>query len=297
MSVIGRLWRRAPAWRLCGTVALASTALAAMFPPAVPRWLPAAPAPPAGDASPAGNPPAPAAPDSRTLPAGAARYVPQPDPAPLGYSTYDNPPLAPGRTGLVPAAGRQVPLPAGAWQTLTFARAPGPPVLQVSVLDRMEDGLLTGLLVVAAPAPVSRTPGPAAAPLPCVAPDVLARQVAPASAANPTAHECWTIAAADMAGLAGAGSHDGLLKLGLARLEKLHVAVPDHMLAVRLIRSDETGWMSATLFLPDRRATSPGALHRLEAWAARFGTLFHKGYDGTLTSGEINPAIARDPQG
>ncbi len=290
MSVIGRLWRRAPAWRLCGTVALATTALAAMFPPVLPRWpTPAsatlgaiAAAPPAANGAP---------------PVGAARYVPQPDPPPPSYSTLDKPPLAPGRTSLIPEAGRLMPLPAGAWQTLAFARASGAAVTQVSVLDRVEDGLLTGLLVLGAPAPVGRISGPATAPLPCVAPNVLARQVMPQPATNPYAHECWTIAATAMTGPDGAAGHDALLKVGLDRLETLHVAVPDRMLVVRLVRSDETGWMLATLFLPDRRATSPLALHRLEAWTARFETLFHKGYDGSLAADDVTSLAARDPQG
>ena len=299
MSVIGRLWHRAPAWRLCGTVALACTALAAMFPPALPRWpRGAAPAAVSGDAP----TPATASPAGGTSPGGAAfagtaRYVPQPDPAPLSYSTVSTPPLAPGRTGLVPEAGRMMPLPAGAWQTLAFARGSGPMATQVSLLDRVEDGLLTGLLIAAAPPPVGRVSGPATAPLPCVAPNVLARQVRPQPAADPYAHECWTIVASAMTGPDGAGSHDELLKIGLDRLEKLHVAVPDRMLVVRLVRSDETGWMLATLFLPDRRGTSPGALHRLEEWAGRFEALFHKGYDGTLAAGEATGAAARDPQG
>lgn len=303
MSVIGRLWRRAPAWRLCGTVALACTALAAMFPPTLPRWPSGTPLADPGDvsgravASPAHGPPGHTALSGSTSPDGTTRYVPQPDSAPLDYATVDRPPLAPGRTGLIPEAGRMMPLPAGAWQTLAFARSSGPMAAQVSLLDRMENGLLTGLLLIGAPGPVGRISGPATAPLPCVAPDVLARQVLPQPAADPYAHECWTIVASAMTGPDGAGSHDALLKIGLDRLEKLHVAVPDHMLAVRLIRSDETGWMLATLFLPDRRGTSPDALHRLEAWAGRFEVLFRKGYDGTLAAGDVTPVTARDPQG
>lgn len=304
MSVIGRLWRRAPAWRLCGTVALACTALAAMFPPTLPHWPSGTPladnpgdVPGPAAASPAHGPPGHAALSSSTSPDGTARYVQQPDSAPLDYSMANTPPLAPGRTGLIPEAGRMMPLPAGAWQTLAFARSSGPMATQVSLLDRVEDGLLTGLLLIDAPAPVGRISGPATAPLPCVTPDVLARQVLPQPAADPYAHECWTIVASAMTGPDGAGSRDALLKIGLDRLEMLHVAVPDHMLVVRLVRSDETGWMLATLFLPDWRGTSPGALHRLEGWAGRFEALFHKGYDRTLAAGDVTPAAARDPQG
>ncbi len=92
------------------------------------------------------------------------------------------------------------------------------------------------------------------------------------------------------------GSRDALLRRGLERLDKLHVSVPDHRLTARLVRSDETGWMLATLFLPERRAVSPGAVHGLEAWTTRFETLFHKGYDGTLAAGDVTPVAARDPQ-
>ena len=293
MSVIGRLWRRAPAWRLCGTVALACTALAAMFPPALPRWP--SPTPAAGTGADAAGPAA-AVPGNGTVPAGTARYVPQPDPTPLSYSTISMPPLAAGRTGLIPQAGRTMPLPAGSWQTLAFARNAGPGVPQLTLLDRVENGLLTGLLVVAAPTPVGRISGPAAMPQQCVAPDALVRQILPQPAGNPYAHECWTVTGTTMTGSDSASSRDALLQRGFERLAKLHVSVPDRMLAVRLVRSDETGWMLATLFLPDRHGTSPDALHRLEEWAARFETLFHKGYDGTLAAGDVTPTAARDPQ-
>ena len=287
MSVIGRLWRRAPAWRLCGAVAVACTAMTAMFPPALPRW-------PAGTLRAGDVPGTAAAPSSA---GGAARYVPQPDSVPLDYATIEMLPPAPSRTGVIPHAGRMMPLPAGAWQTVAYARGAGVMAAQMTLLDRMEDGVLTGLLLVASPAPVGHVSGPAAAPLACVTPDVLARRLVAGPAGDTYAHECWTIAAADLAEPDGPDGQDALLKAGLGRLETLHVAVPEHMLVVRFVRSDGNGWMLATLFLPDRRATSPGALHRLEGWAGRFETLFHKGYEGTLVAADVTPAAARDPQG
>ncbi len=326
MSVIGRLWRRAPAWRMCVGVALAGTALAAMFPPAWqhpawqhpnwqrPAWLNPAPSPtgvagatpappetpavatttPAASTTSAAGPPGPAAASA----ARAARYVPQPDTTPLTYSTIERPPLAEGRQSVVPHAGRLMPLPTGRWQEIAFVRGGGTLAVQASLLDRVDAGRLTGLLLVASPAPVGRVAGPVAVPPLCVAPDTLAHDlVAAAPGQDPTAHECWTVTVADMAELASPQDKDALLRQGLERLNTLHVTLPEHMLVVHLIRSDAGGWMVAAIFLPDRRAEQPGAMTRLEEWAKRFERLFHRGFDGTLSPGEVTATLARDPQG
>ena len=284
MTAIGRLWRRAPAWRLTLAAAVAATGLAAMFPPALPRWpFAARPAPAAGGAVPGAAP--------------SARYVPQPDAPPPDYGTIESPPLGAGRSGIVPFAGRQVPLPAGTWQELVLGRSGGADAVQVTVFGRMDARRLTGLMLLAAPDPLSAAAGPVAGPQPCYAADAVAHQIIPAGPNQSLlAHECWTITPFDLTDAAARARQDNVLRAGLDRLDRMGIAVPEHMLGTRFLRSDETGWLTALLLLPDHRGDGPAVLRRLEEWVRRFAPAFHKGFDGTLTAADLPPAVARDPE-
>ena len=280
MSAVGRLWRRAPAWRLSAAAAVAFTALAAMFPPPLPRWLPrhATPTMTAPTADRDAGP----------------RYVPQTQAAAApDYGIAVFPPADAGRTGIIPFAGRQLPLPAGSWQELVLARSAGAAADQASLLGRIEHGRLTGLLLAASPGPVSGGGLPAGGFSPCFAPDAIAHQIIPTtSAQGPMARECWTLTAFD----AAQSRPDEMMRGGFERLDRMAVAVPDHMLAMRYLRTDDTGWLTVLLLLPDRSAQPPGDSRRLQAWIRRFVPILHKGFDGTLTAGELTPAIARDPE-
>ena len=276
MSVIGRLWRRAPAWRACVVTAVAFTGLAAMFPPAIPhlpplRWT--------KGGAPAGG--------------AVARYRPQPPPAPPDDSIWHVlPPDTPAQQGIIHYAGRLLPLPTGSWQELMVARGGGTELRQAALFDRVSNNHLTGLLLVIAPGVMSGATGEVGVPPPCADPGRLAGSITPAlPGQSPLTHECWAIAPVDMRAVAGAPVTEGLLPRGLARLGELHVAVPDRMLATTFMRSDDNGWQIATVLLGDHG----GPIRKLQDWAARFQVPMHKGFDGTLTAADLTPAVARDP--
>ena len=108
MSLIGRLWRRAPAWRFCLITAVAFTGLAAMFPPAIPHL------PVFHRHHPGADKPADVA-HYNALSAAAPTV-------PTDTGMIHMPPLDAGRSGIVPVAGRLLPLPAGVWHELALAR-------------------------------------------------------------------------------------------------------------------------------------------------------------------------------
>jgi hypothetical protein len=150
VSVIGRLWRRAPAWRVSLVSAIALTGLAAMFPPALPtmHWPWSSPWRSASRSGP-----------------DQASFHPAPDPAPsdLGESHFMPPGIA--RTGFIAEAGRQVPLPDGSWQELGVAVAPG--ALQRAIFTRVVGNHLTGLFQVAATGALGGVASPVGVPPEC----------------------------------------------------------------------------------------------------------------------------------
>lgn len=291
MSAVGRLWRRAPAWRLTVAAAIALTALAAMFPPTLPRWLPAHL--PRGAGMPPGSAPDLPAPGGEEP---AAHFVPQPAPPPADYGVVAFPPPGPGRAGIIPFAGRKLPLPIGTWQELVLARSGGVGAEQAVALARIEAGRLTGLLLAASPGPVGRDAAPMAGLAACFVPDAIAHQLIPATAADgPLARECWTLTAFDTAEAASGPRPDEVMRGGLDRLARMAVAVPKHMLALRYVRTDDTGWLTVLLLLPDRRGDVRQADRRLQTWIRRYVTVLHKGFDGTLPAADLTAAVARDP--
>ncbi len=271
--MIGRLWRRAPAWRLCLVAAIAFTALAAMFPPTLPHGTPALPA---------------SAPDA------SAHYVPQADPAPPGYAAIAQLPLGVGRQGVVPFAGRRLPLPVGSWQALVLIRDKGEAAVQLILLARIQGDRLTGLIQAAAPDALSHAAGLIGKLGQCPDAGIIAGETPPApSAQAPFAHECWTLSGVRMA--TGASAQDTLIQRGLDRLKQLGIAMPDHMLALHYLRSSETGWMVTTMYLQDRRGPDQPVDRRVVAWCRKFATLLHQGFDGSLPEGALTQSSARDP--
>lgn len=301
--VIGRLWRRAPAWRMCIMAAVTFTVLGLMFSPSLPRW-------PAQEA--VGVHATPSATETQHTVARQAggdnperniatraSYVPQPDPASFSYSTASMPPLAPGRDTIIPEAGRLVPLPRGMWQQVVLVRGEGLQAEQQSVLFRMEQGQLSGIIFLAAPGPLSGASGPVEAPIGCVAPDALVHQLAPRSAEqDPRDHECWAISTSDMTALADPKivTKKGTLRRALNRLEALHVTVPSHMLETLFIKSDAAGWMAMEVYLPDHRIESPASFQHTQDWAGHFAKLFRQGYDGSLAANDITALALSNPE-
>ena len=286
MSAAGRLWRRAPAWRLCLMPAIVSTALAAMFPPrfSLPGLRPY-------DKH-AGTAPAPVA----TPPAQPARFTPLPDPPPVDGASVEVPHASTDRSGIIPFAGRQVPLPAGVWKDLLIARLGGTVPGQMQVLARIENGQLTGLLQADGPSPASGAAGPLALPAACHADNAIAHEIAPEAASqSPMAHECWVLLDSDITAPANHAKNDDITRRALGRAEELGAKIPDHMLLLLYIRSSETGWLRTLLLLPANKDVTTAANRRIAAWCRRFAAELHAGYDSKLGAAGGRAALPRDP--
>ncbi len=268
MSVVGRLWRRAPAWRFCLVSALACTGLAAMFPPSLPAHWP-------------------------SLGRGGAHYASRTaSPPPSGTELYA-PAEAPTRQGLTHLAGRLLPLPAGTWRELAIMRGGESDVPQTDMFYRVSgaagDPSLTGLIFATGPGPATGAVGPAELPLPCRDVGLWPGEIVPTlPSQSPLAHECWVLSEVATAHV----EEQSLLHLALARLAERHVAVPPQMVRIDFVRSDDTGWMNVLVLMPGGR----GRLKPLEAWAARFARLLHRGYDRTLVEADLTPAAIDDPR-
>ncbi len=269
MSVIGRLWRRAPAWRFCLVSAVACTGLAAMFPPSPPtRWI------------------------SMRGSGGAAHYQPRTAlPLPRGTDIY-TPPDAPPREGIAHLAGRLLPLPAGIWHELVVLKSGGSGAPQTDILYRVggtSGGDVTGLIFATGPGPATGAVGPAELPLPCQDVGLRLGAIVPTlPTQSPLAHECWVLNDVDTAHT----DKEALLHLALSRLATRHVAVPSQMVGIDYVRTDETGWMNLAVLLPGGR----GRLKPVQAWMARFARPLHRGYDRTLVAADLTPAAVDDPR-
>lgn len=269
MSLIGRLWRRAPAWRLCLVAAIAFTGLAAMFPPMLPslRW-----------------------PRPGVVP--RAHYRTEqavvPDEPSLIHAVND----PTGSQGIGHFAGRQIPLPTGTWHELMLARAGGPLRRQLELLARIENSHLTGLIILFAPGPLSGAVGNVEPPEACTNPESIMHYASPVlPTQNPLTHECWALDLIDMHAVASDDDRNSLMQGGLSRLGDMNVAVAPQMLELRYAQTDDTGWLFTTIFVP---GTADSA-SLVEDWANRFLPLMHKGFAGTLSQPDLLPAIVRDP--
>jgi hypothetical protein len=163
--------------------------------------------------------------------------------------------------------------------------------VQVELLTRVEDQTLTGLELAAAPSPLSNADKGFTAASPCYAPNTIAHQNILVPGASPLSHECWTLTAVDMTGDDVAIKKDEVLHRGLDRLQEMGVTVPAHMLLFSYIRSDEIGWFTVILLLPDH---GEAARRKMETWVRKFAPYFHKGYENTLVSTDL-AQMAHDP--
>ncbi len=280
MSVLARLWRRAPAWRFCLVSAVACTGLAAMFPPALPpvRW-----------------------PGMRAAGGHDARYRTADTPVPSGHGDALQAPLEPPPLhGSIRFAGRSLPLPSGTWRELMLIKGNGAEVPQAEILVRTTDPAahaaptLTGLVLATAPGPLTQAVGPVGLPSPCMTIGRDPGQITPTRPdQSPLAHECWVARPIDGArARADTRGPEALLGLALSRLDTLHVAVPAQTLAIEYVRTDETGWMNVEVALPD----GAGRQRAVLAWAARFARPVYHGFEGPLGPADLTPAAVDDPR-
>ena len=267
MSVIGRLWRRAPAWRLLLFAAVTTTALTAMFPPRLPTFS-----------------------LRRPQPTGP-RYVPPAANAPPDYTAISTPPITGTRHGLIPFGGRQVPLPQGNWSEIVLLQAVGPVSRQGVVLARLQSGRMTGMIVALGTPPTDRdAPIPSAA---CVDPTGMpVHMLSQPQASDPTVQECWSLRRLATSELVA--SRNPIESRAFGRLGKLDVAVPAHLLAVRYYRHDHGATLAVTTLLPDPNE-SASLVRRTDAWARHWVGLLHRGFDSALVARDVSGAPARDP--
>lgn len=277
MSAWGRLWRRAPAWRFCLFTAVTATALAAMFPPTPPAWRPTWWPQQGGMV-------------------GSPRFTPQPSPVAPRYTISAFPALGPGRSGIIPFAGHQLPLPLGSWQELLLIRGSGELMFDVMVLGRIEDGRLTGLIEASTPSLPGTAGGRAELPPGCLATDALAHRITAANPNDPTDHECWTLVPTNLTQGVWQAGQQTIEGLALRRLGDLHVNVPEHALLFNYIRTNDGGVQHVTIALPDERVRQHSQVQRLQEWADRFETKLNQGFLGTLAANDLTPAVARDPR-
>ena len=295
MSAMGRLWRRAPAWRLSLISGAAFTVLAAMFPPPLPHWWPSFAG---GGATSKQNATLVAASTGAAFPPSvpAAHFTPQPDQAPLDSGRLGVPNDTVDRLGVIPFAGRQIPLPAGVWKDIVLARFGGVIPGQSEVLARIENGQLTGLLMADAPSPTSGAAGPLATPAACYTDNTILREIAPETPGqSPMAHECWILIDSDITAAASRAKVDDITRRALNRVEETGGHVPDHMLMMVYMRSSETGWLRVLLLLPATSDVTAAASHRIQNWVKRFAVEFHQGYDSKIPASGISQVIAKDP--
>ncbi len=291
MSVVGRLWRRAPAFRVCLLVALAGTALAVMFPPHLPAIVT--------------TPHARGADDHAT--GEQARFTPQPAKPPLDYSSIDLPPLETQRSRLIPFAGRQVPLPAGNWVEVALLRSGGPLAVQAVVLARLRSSRLTGMIVVIGTPPVEPEALRAQPMERCVDASVpMIRDAAPTLHRDQTMRDCWSTSPLSMTALKGTGSQDALVKQSLDRLNTLGVILPADLSTSYYVRAGDHGGLTMRIMLADggaagkdRAAGKDGAGvamdRRTQSWMQRWVPLLRRGFDGALKPAEVTAQAARDP--
>lgn len=274
MSVIGRLWRRAPAFRVCLVVASASTALAAMFPPRLPAILPGS---------------------SRRAPDEQARFTPQAAPRPLDYGSMDLPPIETQRSRMIPFAGRQVPLPAGKWVELALLRSDGPIAVQAVVLARLRSSRLTGMIIVSGTPAVEPSALHAQPMGRCVdASHSVVHDQAPALHRDQATQDCWSTVPVSTAAFKDAGKQDILVTRSLDRLDTLGVILPVDLSASYYARANGGGGLTMRILLaePTTGATSD---RRTQSWMQRWVPLLRRGFDGTLKPADVASQAARDP--
>ncbi len=275
MSVVGRLWRRAPAFRVCLVVALAGTALAAMFPPQLPSTV------------------------SRLhdrAPDQQAHFTPPPPAPPLDYSNIALPPIETQRSRLIPFAGRQVPLPAGEWVEVALLRSGGPLAVQALVLARVRSSQLNAMIIVTGTPPVEPADLRAQPVDRCVdASDPVLQDPPPVLHRDRAMRDCWSVSPLPAAVLNDAASRNILLKRSLERLRGLDVTLPAALSSAYYVRAGDDGGLTMRIMLAETGAHGAAGDRRTQSWMQRWVPLLRHGFDGSLKPADVTPQASRDP--
>lgn len=274
-TAAGRLWRRAPLWRLVLTAALAFGVLAALYPAAsfhlpanlhLPPWL----------------------------------HLPSSGPAPRtstptqarGSVEAADMPAQPAFHDTFTIAGRTVPLPAGDWHELVGARAEAAAEIADVVLGRWQGGALTGLLrLIATTGPADN--GRAAGVIEdCNGYGNFAVKWSDAG------HTCWLIRRIDLPapGTDPQAAHT-MMGAALQRLQVLGVTAPAWLSAAVWSHAQASEMMTYELMVANGRDPhdQSAALAALQGWMGRFVPLLRRGFDGKLAVSQVSPGLARDP--
>jgi hypothetical protein len=268
MTVIGRLWRRAPAFRACVVLAIAGSALGAMFPPRLPASM------------------LDSLQGRKHGLDEQAHYRPPADAPPPDYSLLDLPPLRDGRSILIPFAGRQLPLPAGKWVEVALARDHETPPVQAIVLARIQSSTMTGMILVTGTPPVAPT---------ALAPP----QFSPCNDGTTqvtAGQDCWNTGQLITAQLRRPDA-ELLLKRSLDQLDNLGVILPARLAGGSFVRLDGSGALTVKLMFaePATGALIPAMSRRMDNWMRRWVPLLHRGFDGALKPADITVPLAHDP--
>ena len=259
MSATGRLWRRAPLWRLALASAVTFVALSALFP--TPSLLALFARLTAGT------------PWARAT--GAAAPTAPAVPPVIG----DYPPFAATFAGTLHFAGRILPLPAGTWHELLAEREEHGTELDLMVLGRIEHGALTGAII--ANASVIPADGPIQPHLPFGCFDARSAVAVPPSDGGP--HDCWFTRTADLAHLERRASE---------RLAKMSITVAPTLVATTWSRVEGGDAEIVTIAVP---ATARSTVRSQSAWMRLWRPLLRRGFDGKLVASDITPAASHDP--
>ncbi|WP_428374825.1 hypothetical protein [Lichenicoccus sp.] len=282
MSAFGRLWRRAPSWRLALFSAVGCSAMAALFPPALPARLSGVLGGSLGGSLGSSgllHPHLPHFGAGAASASAAPHFAAMPDAAAPDYGTLAAPPLGATRHGTISFAGRQVPLPAGDWIELVLVRDGGAHPLQSIVLGRTSAGQVTGILSLTAPPPLASVEDGVRPSGACYDPAALASQHADPGP-DPLSRECWVMRPVRTSEIIDPKREFIIQRRAVARLQGMDVTVPPALVELRWFRSDAGGWMGATLLV---RPQPDGGSRAQSGWMQRWGRLLHRGYDNAAS--------------
>lgn len=271
-TAAGRVWRRAPLWRLVLTAALAFGVLSALYPAPslhLPLWL--------------------------HLPKGkqAAAVPPAPPPPPQAKGSVEARvmPVEPTMHGVITVAGRTVPLPAGDWHELAAAREEDVAEISDIVLGRWQGGALTGLLEVRASTGPAEGGQRAGVIKDCDSYDNFT------SKWSDGGQTCWLIRKINIPapGTDPAAAHT-MIGASLARLQMLGVTAPPWLAAAVWSHASGSEMMNYALMVANGRDMhdQSAALASLQGWMTRFAPLLRRGFDGRLDPAAVR-TLGRDP--
>ena len=275
-TAAGRLWRRAPLWRLVLTAAIAFGVLTALYPaPSVPlpSWVHLPPWLHLPQWTQAGH--APAAPPAQRKGSVEAAIMPP------------GPPLH----GTLTVAGRTVPLPAGDWHELVAARDEDVAEISDLVLGRWQGSALSGLLEVMASTGPADHGEPAGVIKDCDSYENFASKWSDAG------NTCWLIRKINVPppGADPQAAHT-MIGAALARLQVLGVTAPAWLSAAVWSHAQGSEMMNYELMVANARDAhdQSAALGSLQSWMTRFAPLLRRGFDGKLDA-TAAAGLARDP--